>query len=165
MQLTGNEIIERGIIKHYCAEGVQQQGIDVRLDRIYKIDQSQIGMVPVMGKTRIPKYHDVKPDDDGVFHLDAGYYEVTLAEACDIPSNASLHYKTRSSLVRCGALVHSGQFDAGFKTDAMGCFLQVIHPIEIARGARIAQAIVFESNEVTNTYEGQFMNDCQRNKV
>lgn len=161
MQLTGKEIIERGIIKHYCDAGIQQQGIDVRLDRIYKIDQSQIGEVPAVGKTRIPEYHEIKPKNNE-FCLDPGYYEVTLCEACDIPSNASLHYKTRSSLVRCGALVHSGQFDAGFKTDAMGCFLQVIHPITIERGARIAQAIVFESNEVTNTYDGQWQEDKQR---
>lgn len=162
MQLTGQEIIERGIIAGYCEEGIQQQGIDVRLESISEINPWNIGFVPVEGKTRIPRYNKINPDDHNVFHLEPGYYEVTLCEACNIPSNASLHYKTRSSLVRCGAIVHSGQFDAGFKTEAMGCFLHVIHPIYIERGARIAQAIVFESNEVENTYQGQFANDCQR---
>ena len=166
MQLTGKEIIERGIVTNYCKSGIQQQGVDVRLKSISKVDQCQIGLVPIEGKTRIPKYQELTPqisyDGRATYHLDTGYYEVTLEEACNIPSNSSLHYKTRSSLVRCGAIVHSGQFDAGFKTDAMGCFLQVIHPITIERGARIAQAIVFESNEVTNTYDGQWQEDQQR---
>ena len=162
MQLTGQEIIDRKIITHYSAEGIQQQGIDVRLDKIARIDQSQMGDVPVSGKTRIPQYHHILPDKDNKFYLEPGYYEVTLCEACDIPSNASLHYKTRSSLVRCGAIVHSGQFDAGFKTEAMGCFLHVIHPLTISRNARIAQAIVLESNEVENTYQGQWQGDNQR---
>lgn len=162
MQLTGKEIIDQGIITHYSAEGLQQQGIDVRLDKIARIDNDQIGLVPVLGKTSIPAYRKIYPNKENIFYLDPGYYEVTLCEACNIPSNMSLHYKTRSSLVRCGAIVHSGQFDAGFKTDAMGCFLHVIHPIQIERYARIAQAIVFESNEVTNIYEGQWQGDKQR---
>ena len=73
------------------------------------------------------------------------------------------YIRYRSSLVRCGAIVHSGQFDAGFKTDAMGCFLQVIRPLHIEEGARIAQAIVFESNDVENLYDGQWQGDKQRN--
>lgn len=166
MQLTGKQIAERGIITNFVSEGLQQQGIDVRLDKIARIDQSQLGNVPREGKTRIPAYHEVTPqvryDGQMIFHLDVGYYEVTLMEACNIPNNAALHFKTRSSLVRCGSIVHSGQFDAGFHTNAMGCFLQVIHPIDIERGARIAQAIVFESAPVENTYDGQWQNDKQR---
>ena len=85
-------------------------------------------------------------------------------ESCSIPNNATLHYKTRSSLVRCGATVHSGQFDGGFKTENMGCFLHVINPIVIEEGARIAQALVFESYPVDNgdMYNGQWQNDNQR---
>jgi deoxycytidine triphosphate deaminase len=61
--------------------------------------------------------------------------------------------------------VHSGQFDAGFNTEKMGCFLQVNHPINIEKGARIAQAIVTESYEVMDEdlYNGQWQGDKQRN--
>ena len=31
MQLTGRQIIERGIVDNYCDDAIQQQGIDVRL--------------------------------------------------------------------------------------------------------------------------------------
>lgn len=159
MQLTGKEIIERGIISNYTEEAIQQQGIDVRIDNIWEV--SGMGRVPAIGKTFLPAY-TYQNTEDSLYILQPGYYEVTLMEGCKIPSNATLHFKTRSSLVRCGAIVHSGQFDAGFETDRMGCFLQVIEPIEIEKGARIAQAILFESAVVDNLYDGQFQNDKQR---
>ena len=161
MQLTGKEIIEKGIITNHCEEGVQQQGIDVRIVGLKSVSGS--GVVPAQGKTTLPSYDELICNYDG-WMLTPGYYEVTLMEGCKIPNNVTLHFKTRSSLVRCGALIHSGQFDAGFETDKMGCFLQVINPIRIEKGARIAQAILFESNEVENLYEGQFQNDKQRTK-
>ena len=73
-------------------------------------------------------------------------------------------FKTRSSLVRCGADVRSGQFDGGFKTKAMGAFLKVELPIEIEVGARVAQMIVNETYEVANEdlYDGQWQGDKQR---
>ena len=171
MQLTGKEIIEQGIITNYCEEGIQQQGIDVRIDSIKRVStHRQYGVIPKNQKTTTPDYIEVSRLDTwnnvsstSTWLLEPGYYEVTLMEGCSIPSNATLHFKTRSSLVRCGSLVHSGQFDAGFKTNAMGCFLQVLMPISIERGARIAQAICFNSNEVENLYDGQWQGDKQRN--
>ena len=168
MQLTGKEIIEKGIITNYIEEGIQQQGIDVRVEEIYGFNDSNIknGYIPTKGKSIIPKTQPIIPINpfaqSNIYYLTPGYYEVKLKEGCTIPPNASLHFKTRSSLVRCGAIVHSGQFDAGFKTENMGCFLQVIHPIHIEIGARIAQAIVFESNDVENLYDGQWQGDKQR---
>ncbi|MBR5296281.1 MAG: hypothetical protein IKU29_00220, partial [Parabacteroides sp.] len=114
MQLTGEQIIENDIITHFSGVAVQQQGVDVRLDRLFRLDDEEIGRVPESGKTSIPKTFEIKPDDN-LFVLPVGYYEVMLAEGCNIPANAAMKFQTRSSLVRCGALVHSGQFDAGFK--------------------------------------------------
>lgn len=161
MQLTGKEIIERSIITNYCDEGIQQQGIDVRLKNVF--DVTSTGKVPKEGKTQHSKTLEVLPIY-GTYCLTPGYYEVTFEEGCNIPNNATLHFKTRSSLVRCGALIHSGQFDAGFHTDNAGAFLQVLVPIEIEPGARVAQALVFTSNEVENLYDGQWQGDKQRAK-
>ena len=161
MQLTGNEIIQKGILTNTCEEGIQQQGIDVRIKKINKVEGN--GMVPKNGKTLLPIYTQLQTSANDCWYLQPGYYEVEFEEGCNVPNNATLHFKTRSSLVRCGALVHSGQFDAGFKTNNMGAFLQVLNPISIQMGARIAQAIVFTSNEVSNLYDGQWQGDKQRN--
>lgn len=160
MQLTGDQIISRGIISWYAPEAIQQQGVDVRVNNIKTL--TGIGEVPAEGKTKLPTYTDAIIGADNRWILPAGYYEVELMESIRMPDNAALTYKTRSSLVRCGAIVESGQFDAGFKTDQAGCFLIVHRPIIIEKGARIAQAIVHETAKVTNTYEGQFQGDKQR---
>lgn len=159
MQLTGNEIIERGIVGWYAPGAIQQQGVDVRVNNIKTL--TGIGEVPAEGKTKLPTYSDASMDGNR-WILPAGYYEVELMESINMPDNAALTYKTRSSLVRCGAIVESGQFDAGFKTDHAGCFLIVHRPIIIEKGARIAQVIVHETAKVENTYEGQFQGDKQR---
>lgn len=166
MQLTGKQIVDAGIITNYDEQhAVQQQGIDVRLASLTKVDG--YGYIPKEGKTitgnRI-ELRTIERDGCEQYVLSPGFYEVTLMEACKIPNNCELDYKTRSSLVRCGATVHSGQFDAGFATDQMGCFLEVRTPIRIDIGARIAQAVVNETYPVSdeNLYNGQWQGDKQR---
>ena len=164
MQLTGKQIVENNIVYNYDEiNEVQQQGVYVRIESINFV--SSRGFIPKEGKTKLPQYNAVHEADAVTSYvLNPGYYEVTFMEGCNIPNNCILYFKTRSSLVRCGAIVHSGQFDAGFKSKKMGAFLHVILPIEIEKGARIAQAIVTESYTVNdeNLYNGQWQNDKQR---
>ena len=170
MQLTGEQIVKRKIVYNVSNEGIQQQGVDVRVAKVFSVEGG--GIVPEKGKTTLPTYKEVEPKpikfQPGVeymyFHLTPGWYELELMEGCNIGSKEVLNFKTRSSLVRCGAVVHSGQFDAGFTTEKMGCFLHVMNPINIQLGARVAQAIVNESYEVgsDNLYNGQWQGDKQR---
>lgn len=164
MQLTGKQIIERNIVTNHCPEALQQQGVDVRVGRVYKL--GDCGEIPAKGKVILPRYEEVPTYNEDTWFLPVGYYELRLMEAVKIPNNVSLHFKTRSSLIRCGAIIHSGQFDAGFETDLAGCFLQVLRPIYLQKGARVAQAICFETEEVDrdNLYNGQWQNDKQRNE-
>lgn len=165
MQLTGIQIINQGIVTNYTDAGVQQQGIDLRVKEIRSVNENGGGFIPEFGKSVIPPTLSLGPTDN-VYKLQPGYYEIEFKEGCDIPRNATLHIKTRSSLVRCGAQCYSGQFDGGFNTKNMGCFLHVILPITIEKGARVAQALVFESNPVDDEhlYDGQWQGDKQRNK-
>lgn len=163
MQLTGKQIEEALIVKNACKEGIQQQGVDVRLNKVFSYVDGG-GKVPVEGKTQLPRYIEEQPNNEGKFVLVPGYYEVEFMEGCDIPLDCAMYFKTRSSLVRCGSEIISGQFDGGFKTDAMGAFLRVEIPIIIDKGARVAQMIVNETYPVNeeNAYNGQWQNDKQR---
>lgn len=166
MQLTGKEIIERGVLSNVDLENaVQQQGVDIRLNHVRRIYDG--GEVPAQGKTKLPDYGFLDADltSKGWFRLSPGYYEVTFMEGCNIPADLVIaNIKTRSSLCRCGATIHCGQFDAGFKTDNMGCFLHVINAISIEKGARIGQVQVYQTNPVNqeDLYDGQWQNDKQR---
>jgi deoxycytidine triphosphate deaminase len=110
MQLTGKQIVEKGIVIGACSAGVQQQGVDVRLMKVSKVGESawDLGYVPAKGKTGTPTSKEVMPNDEFSWRLEPGYYEIEFQEGCKIPSNAAMYFKTRSSLVRCGAIVHSG---------------------------------------------------------
>jgi len=164
MQLTGAQIVEKGIITKSVVAGMQQQGIDLRVKNIRKVNEKASGYIPETGKTIIPITDEIPLYDEKTFVLRPGYYEIEFEEGCNIPSNTTLQIKTRSSLVRCGAICHSGQFDGGFHTENIGCFLHVILPISIDKGARAAQALVFESYEVgeSHMYNGQWQGDKQR---
>lgn len=195
MQLTGKQIVNKGIIYNVDEKGIQQQGVDVRVKKISRVStglkngvnvfsdiflgKSELdivkdmfegtGLIPASGKTSIPTPHEVTPIQDperGVdtWFLHEGYYEVEFMEGCEIPADCAMYFKTRSSLVRCGADVRSGQFDGGFKTENMGAFLKVELPIRIDVGARIAQAIVTETYPVDEDklYDGQWQGDKQR---
>lgn len=157
MQLTGKQIVINNIIQGIGEPEIQiqQQGVDLRLDTVYEFSElTNAGYICKSNKgNRIPAPNLVNPikiDGKDMYRLKPGYYEVYFEESCKIPSNVSLHYKTRSTLIRSGAVIHSGQFDAGFTTDKMGAFLHVIHPngIIIEKGARVCQAICFESEDV-----------------
>lgn len=166
MQLTGAQIIEQNIVTKSIVASLQQQGVDLRVKEIRQVSEKASGYIPVEGKTIIPTTFPLELYDDKTYVLKPGYYEVEFEEGCNIPRNATLHIEVRSSLVRCGAWCKSGQFDGGFHTDNMGCFLQVYLPISIDKGARIAQAVVLESNPVADEhlYNGQWQGDKQRNK-
>lgn len=162
MQLTGKMIVDGGSITGVCKEGIQQQGVDVRLARVFVLEGT--GEIPAEGKTILPRRHELPAVTGSVLFLQEGYYEIEFFEGCDLKADQAMYFKTRSSLVRCGAIIHSGQFDGGFNTDHMGAFLEVKRPIRIEIGARVAQAIVNETYEVQKEYmyDGQYQNDKQR---
>lgn len=176
MQLTGKQILESNIITNLCSEGIQQQGVDVRLKNVFAIvfslsdNEKNVhhGYIPAKGKTVAPKMDPIRPtknsEEKEVWELLPGYYEVEFEEGCNIPNNIAMNFKTRSSLVRCGAEILSGQFDAGFETENMGAYLKVNLPIIIEKGARVAQAILTETYEVgtDQLYNGQWQGDKQR---
>lgn len=164
MQLTGEQIVKNQIVTNHCEAGIQQQGLDVRIDKVFQYIGGR-GFIPSGGGTSLPKYHEIDVNEGNKFVLMPGYYEVEFIEGCKIPNNCAMYFKTRSSLVRCGSEIISGQFDGGFKTDKMGAFLRIEIPIIIEKGARVAQMIVNETYlvEEDKLYNGQWQNDKQRN--
>lgn len=164
MQLTGREIIEKGILTGVDLENaVQQQGVDVRVVQINRLEG--VGRIPEVGKTQLPKYTPV-PFEEGTstWCLNPGYYEIILEEGCNMPQDAAMTFVQRSSLLRNGCIIRSSQFDAGFETNHMGTFMMVFNTVRIDYKARVAQAIVHETHPVfdEDLYDGQWQNDKQR---
>jgi dUTP pyrophosphatase len=164
MNPTGRQLIELNVIGNIEEDSVQQHSVDLNVIEITEIIGE--GFIPAKGKTQLATQRRVHPqlssEDRLVWHLEPGAYDLTFKQCCKVPPNLRLDIKPRSSLVRNGAFVVSGWFDAGFKTDNMGCVLHVSKRLKIEMGARIATAYVDVSDEVENLYDGQFQEDKQR---
>lgn len=187
MQLTGKEIMEEGLVTNVVPEAIQQQGVDVRLMQVRRFGHydhdgkfvkntliDHAGVIPAHGKTKLPDSEEIQPQNIGHFKddeiigwkLEPGYYEVIFDEGCKMPNNRVMVLISRSSLVRCGAFIECGQFDAGFNTEHMGCFMYVAETIYIEQHARIAQ-LRFTTTapvESEDMYNGQWQNDKQRDE-
>ena len=181
MQLTGKEIVQENIIQGYVPEAIQQQGIDLRLREVREfghinpqtnvfeknIDLDCIGIIPTNGKTKLPQSRIIEPETITNMHgwkLTPGYYEVIFEEGCRMPKDRVMVFITRSSGVRCGIEIVCGQFDAGFETEHMGCFMCVHENVFIGDHARIAQTRITKTAPVDEDkmYNGQWQNDKQR---
>lgn len=176
MNLTGKELVEKGIITGIIAnENIQQHGIDLNLISMTKLhvygDTNPItGFIPKEGKTRLGSRFEypsqeiafASGDIRTAWRVEPGAYEVVFSQGCKIPSDQRLRIVQRSSILRNGGILHSSVFDAGFHTDQIGTCMFFFVPVIIEVGARVAQAIAEGSNNVVNLYNGQWQGDKQR---
>jgi len=157
--LNGKEIIEKGIVFNNIEDkNIQQHGVDLNLIEVKQIIGN--GKIRV-DKTELPPLAP-RPLDNGRWFLEPGVYDITFAQGCKVPKDQMLLIRQRSSLLRCGSIISSSIFDAGFQTENIGCVMVVNVPILIEYKARIAQIYNHQTSEVSNLYDGQFQNDKQR---
>ena len=86
---------------------------------------------------------DVEPlefDADGWADLPPGAYRVTFNEVISLPPDLMALGRPRSSLLRCGASLHTAVWDAGYRGRSQS-LLVVHHPagLRLGRNARVAQ--------------------------
>lgn len=156
MMLTGQEIFEQNIVTNASVKNIQQQGVDLVVRSIAKMtEEGQIS------KSRtFPAACETVEPSNGWYHLQPGVYDIRFEEGCNIPAGVAARILARSSVLRCGGIIVSGLYDAGFKTEHCGCFLTVNNPMYIEVGSRLAQFICLESHTVATDklYNGQYQN-------
>ena len=95
---------------------------------------------------------------EGEAVLPAGGYHIVYNEKVNLPADIMALAYPRSSLLRCGATVHTAVWDPGYS--GRGEALLVVHNplgIRIARDARIAQLVFFQlDGDVEHSYRGRF---------
>lgn len=165
--LNGEELANYGSIIGFLPENIQQHGIDLRVEKIERIDRCEgSGFIPAVGKTHLPSYWEIPltnlSNGSKGWILTPGYYQVTFMEGCAVKKDEMLLIRQRSSLARCGGCIHSSIFDAGFSTENMGTFMFLFEEIQIEYGARIAQVYSHQTTSVEKLYDGQYQNDKQR---
>jgi len=151
MRLNAKQILERGIITgEITNDQIAQVGIDLRVIEIERVFGG--GVIPREGKTLLAKREKVKRQSPtevkslgltgAVRMLEPGVYDITLAEGCDMAPNVSGRIIHRSSLLRNGGILRSGEFDPGFSTKNIGAVMTINIPMLIEFKARLGQFIV-----------------------
>jgi len=112
-------------------------------------------------KTDTPEYVLITPNEEGYYELPMGIYSITFNEGGRVPENHCGWIKSRSSMIRNGVSVESGLYDTGFECQTFGAVMFVHNSVKIEQNARVAQFLLFESEEA-EAYDGQYLGSKDR---
>ena len=97
--------------------------------------------------------------NEGTITLKPGGYLVTYNEQITVPPDCAGLVLPRSSLMRCGATLHSALWDPGYCGRGQG-LLSVYNELILHRNARIGQFILLAlESAAANLYRGQYQGE------
>ena len=140
-------------------EQLQPNGIDLTLESVWRMEGA--GAVGRTNAERIiPNREPMTPSPDGWFHLFPGTYIIRIREVVALPLNVMAFGRPRSSVLRCGATIHTAVWDAGYRGRSEA--LLVVHAAEgvrLAVGARVLQIVFLRLEAVTHAYAGTYQGE------
>jgi dUTP pyrophosphatase len=120
-----------------------------------------MGAIGVTNADRsIPERVPVAPSDDGWFTLAPGAYVIRFEEVVALPLDVMGFGRPRSSLLRCGAAIHTAVWDAGYRGRSEA--LLVVHAasgVRLAVGARVVQLVFMRLEAPTHGYAGAYQGE------
>jgi len=137
------------------AAQVQPNGVDLTLAAVF--EPTATGHVGLDGKTVAERRELAPAGDPPTYALEPGGYVARYGERVRIPADHVGFIYPRSSLMRNGTMVNTAVWDAGYEGRGEG-LLQVTHPIEIERGARVAQLVLARASHV-GQYDGDYQGE------
>ena len=140
-------------------EQLQPNGFDVTLESIWRMEG--VGAIGVTNAERtIPARVQVAPSPDGWFHLLPGTYIIRIREVVALPLDVMAFGRPRSSVLRCGATIHTAVWDAGYRGRSEA--LLVVHSpegVRLAVGARVLQIVFLRLEAATRPYAGTYQGE------
>ena len=146
---------------------VQPHGIDLRLESVWRFAGAgalgRDATTPIAPSAAprpdraLPAREPLAFDADGALHLAPGAYLVRFQEVVQLPTDLMALGRPRSTLLRCGAALHTAVWDAGYagRSEAL---LVVANPhgLRLERGARICQLVFFAVDTPGAGYAGAY---------
>lgn len=133
---------------------IQQAGVDLTLDKIFKYKTK--GKVDYDNSERkISETEEIIFEDE--IYLKPGPYKVQLSELIKIPEDCLGICLPRSTLLRCGASIHTAFWDPGYEGKSE--ILLVVHNPEglvLKKKARIAQMTFAKVEDPKGSYKGAY---------
>ena len=133
----------------------QQHGVDLTLANVVKVTPSEITKERSQIGVQTPLSVWMREDGKKMYDLPVGYYGIYFEQGIKLPNNVKANIVHRSSVLRGGAIITSGEYDPGFETEMMGAYMFVAVPIRLEIGARVAQ-VVLTQTQPCDEYDGQW---------
>jgi dUTP pyrophosphatase len=144
------------------SQQIQPNGVDLTLESIWRIDGAGgAGAIGVAGDSRIiPDRAPVAASADGWCHLLPGTYMIRFREAVALPLDLMAFGRSRSSLLRCGAAIHTAVWDAGYhgRSEAL-LVVYAAAGIRLQLGARALQLVFLRLEAPTYAYAGAYQQE------
>jgi len=154
-------IEEKQLVTEYVdiAAQLQPAGFDLSLREVHSLKGE--GAIDFSNNERvIARTIPLTDDIHGWFTLAQGCYMIVYNEVVRMPLNLVALARTRSSLLRNGAVVETAVWDPGYQGRSSS--LLVVHNphgIRLKRDARVAQLVFFGVDEVGKGYSGAFQRE------
>ena len=144
------------------ATQVQPHGVDLRLERVWRFASAGgIGRDAPAGADRaLSAREEVAFDAAGAVHLPPGAYLVRFVEVVHLPTDLMALARPRSTLLRCGAALHTAVWDAGYqgRSEAL-LVVSNENGLRLERGARICQLVFFPLDAPGAAYAGTYQGE------
>ena len=152
---------EPPLIENYVdlEEQVQPNGFDLTLREVALLQSS--GRIAIADSQRLVS--DLAPlvfDGLGFIDLMAGAYIITYNEIVHIPRNVIALAVPRSSLLRCGVMINTAVWDAGYSGRSQSLMI-IYNPqgFRVQRNARIVQLVFLKLTQETEGYHGAYQGE------
>jgi len=140
-------------------EQLQPNGIDLTLKEVFTLGGP--GIIPVDNAER--KLSALVPLPFNIanhIHLEPGNYLITYNEVVSLPKDVMALGRTRSSLLRCGAAIHTAVWDAGYSGRSQSLIVVYNRDgIILERNARLLQLVFFRLGSATEGYCGIYQGE------
>ncbi|HMK45612.1 MAG TPA: deoxyuridine 5'-triphosphate nucleotidohydrolase [Methanocella sp.] len=137
----------------------QVNGFELTIERVEAFDgPGRIGFDNV--DRELPAYRPLSWDENGWLFLPKGCYKILFNETVSIPKDMCAIARPRSSLLRMGATVHTGVWDAGYRgrSEALLAIYNE-HGLYLKQNTRAIQLIFMRLDSAQEGYSGRYMNE------
>jgi len=138
---------------------LQTNGFDLSLRSVSVL--TSCGRLALDNKNRVISTQEkLEFSLNGVMHLAPGSYSITYNEIVHLPNDVMALGLSRSSLLRCGASLHTAVWDAGYSGRSES--LLVVHNplgLDLEKDARILQLVFAKLTGKSRGYDGQYQGE------
>ena len=140
-------------------EQLQPNGVDLTLREV-ALPQSSGRIAAKDSQRLVPSLSPLVFNGLGFIDLMAGAYIITYNEIVHIPKDVMALATPRSSLLRCGVMVNTAVWDAGYSGRSQSLMV-VYNPqgFRLQRNARIVQLVFLQLTQETQGYNGTYQRE------